>query len=400
MDFVTGHGISFERNKQVPEAYEKAAAKWREIEEELRIDENEDSITLFCGAKNNGKSSLVRHIANSYLKKKDSYVCYIDFDPGQPEMTTPGLVSAHIIRSNELPLTSLTYLNLNQHQQLLVSCVGGLNMSVNPRVYIENCRHVLKAVMKERESHHCRNPVLINTMGFIRGVGLAILLDLIKICKPTNLVVLNIPEDSMRIIHADLTPNGVQMTKPSFYREDSSDLLMKLSYRHLVHDLSFTFPDSTSVATKNRTALQLAYFAYIPEALYKPIMRLTPKWVSLKSTSIHCVSSYPLKPLTVLEILNHSWVHLVKLRQSPVRKEIMRSETVDDNEPEIICNMVDDIGANLLMGCGIVSGLDLANKRIAIITPTSQELLDKKIDCIIKPLSLQVPREIIMSLDQ
>lgn len=462
-NFVTAYGISFDKHKRNISANKKAINKWRDIYRNLTL--NEDSVIMFCGAKNNGKSSLIRYIVNSYnqnvpqntsdrqpscdnsetdimesttsslenlsgsqtivdslgqqeheksqlisstessreekqFSESDNYVYFVDFDPGQPEMTTPGCISAHMIKSVDQPLISPTYLNVLQHEPIILSSVGGTNMSVNPHMYIENCKFVYSQVIEHQSRQAVKRPIFINTMGHIRNVGLAMLMDLIKSCKPTNLIVLNVEIDPMRTIYADMTAPNIAATKAAFYYETSHQQ-NNLNYQCDIHNLEFVFSNSSAVSTKNRTALQLAYLASIPDALYKPIMVLKPKKLSLKSISIYCASSYPLKIGIVLELLYHSWVHLAKLKNnlsscaSPcLGKEIQHNQD-DLTKEETICNVIERVGQNQVFGCGIVVDINLENKTLAIITPLSQDMLDQEIDCIIKPLSIQVPREIL-----
>lgn len=391
--FVTGYGITFVANKSNTEAFVKAPEKWEEIHSNLDI--TDQSILMFCGGKNNGKSSLVRYLINKHNQENEnSYVIYMDFDPGQPEMTTPGVVSAHIIRSDAQPLKSPTYMNVFQHEPIAMASVGGTNMSVNPRMYIENCRYIYNQVKEYLSKRKESKPIFINTMGHIRNVGLAMQVDLIRICRPTNLTVINIESDPMRTIYADLSASAMNDAKASFYYETSQQNKMKkFDYKYDTYNLGFLFVDSSSMAAKNRTALQLAYLGQLPEALYKPIMQISPKWVSLDSVSIYCVSSYPLQPAIVYELLHHSWVHLVKNK----RPNLVSQNSGDSNNS--ILNVIDNLAENEMFGCGIIAHIDIEKKRLAIVTPLSQEVIDEEVDCVIKPLSIQVAREIIQSSD-
>lgn len=448
-NFVTGYGVGFKTNAKNCEAFEKASKKWRKIGRDLDI--NNESVILFCGAKNNGKSSLVRYLVNDYVFKCDydtretcendlindttsdefaniksmdgcednnqrsandtvKYAYYIDYDPGQPEMTTAGVISAHIIRSDRQELSSPTYLNLLEHETIMMSSTCGINMAVNPEMYIRNCRFIYNQVKQHRDANSQKCPIFVNTMGFIRNVGLAMLIDLIKICVPTDLVVLNVETDPLRTIYADLSPEALNNIPASFYYDTNRPLMKTtnaLNYKYLVYNLGFSFVVSSSVSTNNRTALQLAYLATIPDALYKPIMQLNSKWLSLKSTSIYCESSYPLKPNIVIELLHHSWVHLARLRPNSVSPVMMQQAASQADQPiektsieqtdEDICNIIDNVGENIMIGCGIVADTDFVRQRLALITPLSQETLDNDVDCLIKPLSIQVAREIIQT---
>lgn len=434
-NFVTGHGITFERNKRNLPALEKATKLWTEIWTGLKEQLDGESVVLLCGAKNNGKSSLLRALINSYNRPhrpigsdqdpsndiemiddcdviedgsnsfRDRYAYLLDFDPGQAELTSPGMVSAHIIRASGPELISPSYLNMGRHENIISSSVGGTNMSVNPKMYIENCRFVYNKLIEHRAAQTVKRPIFINTMGHIRNVGLAMLTDLIKICKPTNLIVLNVEADPMRTIYADLSPAAVDNTRASFYYETNHQSQSKLNYQYDIHNLQFMFIDSSSVASKNRAASQLAYMATLPDSLYKPIMQSNTKWLSLKNVFVYCVSSYPLKEGIVIELLHHSWVHLVRMRKPYLGKMIKQSTTAiraedqpdatASNRDETICRIIDDVSENTLYGCGIIADIDLEKRLLAIITPVDQQTLDKHVDCVIKPLSIQVPHELI-----
>lgn len=443
---MAGHGIAFERSKRNLEAFEKASILWSEIASKNNL--NGSSIVVLCGAKSNGKSSLARYLVNNYLRcsqkesheekssdnefgmmdddeddasrssdpeDKSRYSYYIDLDPGQCEMNSPGMIATHIIKSTEPPLVSPTYLNTAQHEPLVMASVGGLSMSVNPQMYIENCRYMINTVKQHREEQPIKRPIIINTMGYIRNVGLTLLTDIIKLSRPTNLIVLNVESDAMRTIYADLSSKAVDNIRASFYYETHQESQSKQNYQYDLYNLPFTFSDSTSVSTKNRTALQLAYISTIPEALYKPIMQLGTKWISLKRVSVFCVSSYPLKEGIVLELLHHSWVHLVKLKrasaivdQQPKQSQEGQQECDHDTsntvihsdgsrvqQNRVIQRILDNVNENNLYGCGIVAEIDYEKRMMSIITPLSQETLDNEVDCIIKPLSIQVPPEML-----
>lgn len=410
-NYVTGHGITFKSHRQNEEAFAKATAKWAQIYSQIGV--AADSILMFAGAKNNGKSNLVRYLVNRYLAGADQqqdrdddfedidsaadnyeqasfepkYCYYVDLDPGQCEMTTPGIVSVHIIRSSDAPLSSPTYTNMLQYEPIAMSSVGGVNMGVNPRMFIDNCRFVINQLREHQNKQDSPRPVFINTMGFVRNVGLAMLMDVIKICRPTELVVLNVESDPLRVIYADLSAPTIEKTRASFYYESFEDS-KGIDYKYHVYNLDFSFVDSSSVARQNRTALQLAYLSFIPETIYMPALHVPAKLLSLANVYLHCVSSYPLEIDILLELLYHSWIHLVKLKRLPTRN--VQSSAITGG-----FNILDEVGQNYIYGCGIITGIDIENRQLAIVTPMSEENLRLNVNCVIKPLSIQVPREII-----
>lgn len=434
--FVTGHNIKFESNKRNLAAFEKASELWRDVYS--KHDPDGQSVVMVAGAKNNGKSSLMRYLINNYndiqsttggtatchekpdlienLKDSDlkndnnaskrartqedhnAYAYLVDFDPGQAEMTSPGIISAHIVMAKAPRLQSPAYLNTAQHEALIMSSVGGTNMSVNPKMYMDNVRFIFNKVIEHRNNQTVKRPIFINTMGHIRNVGLAILMDLIKICQPTNLIVLNVESDPMRTVYADLRPRAINSARASFFYETNQQQQKKLDYYYDVIDMQFAFVDSSSIANRNRVASQLAYISTIPDAMYKSTMQLGTKWLSFKKVSVFCVSSYPLKEVIVLELLQHSWIHLVKLKQSSIQPVDLAARQESESGQQSgtsICKILAEVNENTLIGCGIVADIDLDNRRVAVITPVDQETIYDCVDCIIKPLSIQVPHQLL-----
>lgn len=383
---------------------ENGREAWNNIFHKLNIQQN--SVILFCGAKNVGKSSLVRYTVNRVVRHRAvnnesfegsissefNYVYYMDCDPGQPEMTTPGVLSAHLIKSGE-SLQIPPYLNMLQHEVIAISSVAGTNMSTDPKIYIDTCQYIFKKIQHHMQIKGRQRPIFINTMGHIRNVGLAMLIDLIKISQPTDVIVLNIKNDPSRTIYCDFSVNEIRRTPYSFSDTDegSNDSnSSSLNYNLLVEDLEFAFPDSQKTSSNNRLASILAYLAYIPEALYLPIDKTPPKFLKMDGLLTHCASSYPLKPSIVLDLLPNSWIHLCHIDPKQVSLSLEASSTSNQQNYTSL-TLAQNIRNNSFYGCGIILNLNLQESKIELITPLDQLTLDTKINLIIKPLSIQVP---------
>ena len=141
------------------------------------------------GGKGVGKSTFLRYVANRILAKKIegcSKVLYVDLDPGQAELVIPGCVAATILSR---PLLGPNFCNLEDAispRKKIVFNVGEISMS--------NCRDryllCLKRLLQEVESDPELSsvPMLINTMGFNKGLGLLFIKETLRMFCPTTVV--------------------------------------------------------------------------------------------------------------------------------------------------------------------------------------------------------------------
>ncbi|CAM9444074.1 unnamed protein product, partial [Phaeothamnion confervicola] len=86
---------------------------------------------LVCGAKGTGKSALCRLLVNRLLGRYGA-VAFIDADTGQPELTPPGLVSAHVITA-DAPLLGPPHTHLRR--PALAFFVGATTAKGDPMQY-------------------------------------------------------------------------------------------------------------------------------------------------------------------------------------------------------------------------------------------------------------------------
>lgn len=73
----------------------------------------ESARTVVCGGKGVGKSTFVRFLVNRSLPVFGEVLC-LDFDPGQPEFTIPGCVSAVVVKH---PLLGPSFTHLTTPEQ-------------------------------------------------------------------------------------------------------------------------------------------------------------------------------------------------------------------------------------------------------------------------------------------
>lgn len=107
--------------------------------------------TLIIGLKNTGKSYLCEYVLN-LARKNNGALCIIDTDLGKNRLI-PGSLSLTILKNKELITHSLW--------------VGELTPLNNLEGYMKALK-ALFAIYKER---YFTCPLLINTMGYLTGIG-------------------------------------------------------------------------------------------------------------------------------------------------------------------------------------------------------------------------------------
>lgn len=137
-------------------------------------------ITMIIGGKGVGKSTTARYLINNLLRHSEKVVL-LDFDIGQAEMTPPGSVSLNIIDS---PLLGPNFTHLKMpHYQLYLEDVNVTNCMTR---YIECAKKLIECLKGNKNLS--QYPVVVNTMGFCKGIGLDICIFLIKLIQPNNIV--------------------------------------------------------------------------------------------------------------------------------------------------------------------------------------------------------------------
>lgn len=136
--------------------------------------------TMVVGGKSVGKSTTVRYLINKFLRHSKKVVL-LDLDPGQAELTPPACISLSIL---EEPLLgpNFTHIKSPFHQYYLEDV-----SVVNCITYYIECVKKLVEILKSDEKLK-ELPVIVNTMGFCKGIGVDICIFLIKLIEPSNII--------------------------------------------------------------------------------------------------------------------------------------------------------------------------------------------------------------------
>ncbi|ELT95693.1 hypothetical protein CAPTEDRAFT_197373, partial [Capitella teleta] len=324
---------------------------------------------IACGGKNVGKSTLVRIMVNSMLNVCQK-VAHLECDVGQSEFTPSGCVSLTII---EKPLLGPPF--THDIVPLSVCFVGSLTPSDDPAHYINCVRYVYNGFTQLNADI----PLVINTMGWSQGLGIPLLMDIIRICEPTHLLQLdcstkqkNFPTLDQRFI-CDTPGLHLKEAPPPF--------------EHLVFRSDVSPPHSSSnfkpVDLRNLTLL--SYLSLSLPANEVSLCAMQPYQIDWCSVALH-VCHVSLPRTQIMAAFNASVVALVHAPSE------MIVQCEDSEMPKFllqkpICECY---------GFGLVRAIDPSQKKLYLVTPLPLEVLKSKVNCLLLG-ALSIPTDIILN---
>ncbi|WCJ36006.1 Polynucleotide 5'-hydroxyl-kinase NOL9 [Euphorbia peplus] len=145
-------------------------------------------IVFICGPKNSGKTTFSRYLLNNLLPRYKK-VAYLDTDVGQPEFTLPGFLSLTFV---DKLTPDLTIPCLKTPERCFF--FGDISSKRDPRTYLKYISTLYDYYGKlctfgNNESPNL--PLVVNTPGWVKGVGYDILVDMVRYIAPTHVVKMN-----------------------------------------------------------------------------------------------------------------------------------------------------------------------------------------------------------------
>ncbi|KAJ0064817.1 hypothetical protein NL108_015590, partial [Boleophthalmus pectinirostris] len=135
------------------------------------------TVILVCGAKNVGKSTFIRILINTLLNHTGS-VAYLEADLGQTEFTPAGCLCLTTVTE---PLLGPPFTHQRNPEHMIYygqsSCESDLDR------YLE----ALKSLW-HRRTQSGEGPLIINTMGWVKGFGFQLLVDMLRFFPVSHVV--------------------------------------------------------------------------------------------------------------------------------------------------------------------------------------------------------------------
>ncbi|KAL1020591.1 hypothetical protein UPYG_G00002140 [Umbra pygmaea] len=325
-------------------------------------------VILVCGARNVGKSTFNRHLINTLLNHTAG-VEYLECDLGQTEFTPSGCVSLTTVTE---PLLGPPFTHQRTPEHMIFygqsSCEDDLDR------YLESLKYLWRRYKGE-------TPVIINTMGWVRGLGFQLLVDIIRLFSVSHVVQLNTGD---KVMCPKLTPDflrsahGWQTHPPAqsaLGEETSGSHPAQQSYTLFSVNSEFEgagCQGPTRHQRKNelRDMALLSYFSQMqsPESgPMRPLHCFTPYQVPHSAVALgvtHC----EVAPTHIFYAANASLVGLCCLSEKPAGRggPVLLSQA-----PVCPC-----------LGFGILRGVDMTRGLYFIITPVAPSVLSQ-VNCLL-----------------
>ncbi|KAI8822098.1 Pre-mRNA cleavage complex II protein Clp1-domain-containing protein [Fimicolochytrium jonesii] len=161
------------------------------------------SVHCVVGSKNMGKSTFARYLVNKLLNRYER-VAYLDCDLGQSEFTPAGIVSLHVITR---PLLGPPFTLLRDPYQCYF--IGSSSPKEDTDHYLACLRELVNVYDKELLAQDdIPVPLVINTHGWVKGMGLDLLVHFLLDARPSRIYQLGVHEttsySSAKNINVDL----------------------------------------------------------------------------------------------------------------------------------------------------------------------------------------------------
>lgn len=151
---------------------------------------------VVCGAKHVGKSTCVRYTVHRLLSCSFSAVALLDCDAGQPEMSPPGMLTLTLIHK---PLLSPPHHHMVMGQgsqiteQHADACFyGHATSKADPSLFLQCITRLLQSYVQLVEQQYggdeSKLPLIVNTDGWVKGMGLEILSATLDTILPNHVI--------------------------------------------------------------------------------------------------------------------------------------------------------------------------------------------------------------------
>ncbi|XP_046342656.2 uncharacterized protein LOC124123529 isoform X1 [Haliotis rufescens] len=314
-------------------------------------------VILTCGGKNSGKSTLNRHLINSTLNMSKG-VSYMELDIGQTEFSPPGCMSLHHVTE---PVLGPPFTHVRKAERMCY--FGAVSAGANVSMYVKCVKYVFAA-------HKGDNPLIINTMGWNKGIGLKLLVDILHITNPDIVVQMDTykPLDNFPPItpHFKMAEQGWLYNRQAtghMQQEvvaDEHELCVLQTPVMKMHQKFITW-----TAADHRNVTLLSYFC---DSL-KPsqsLLSLTPYTVPWTAVAVYVCDAAGLRPSKMLLVLNGGIVGLCVATLPEVK-------VTGDLKPRLLKTLP----VCQCLGLGLVRGIDPKTKLFYIVTPLTQDELGK-----------------------
>ncbi|KAH6758392.1 Pre-mRNA cleavage complex II protein family [Perilla frutescens var. frutescens] len=314
-------------------------------------------ITFVCGPKNSGKTTFARHLVNVLLRRHKR-VAFLDTDVGQTEFTPPGLLSLTVI-------DKIT-------PDLMIPCVktparcfffGDISSKRDPATYLTYIKALFDHYL-DTEIQGAGLPLVINTPGWVKGIGYEILVDMLKYMSVTHVVKIQ------RSVHKKNLPDGA-----FWLNEGNTDALTVIEINTAIQDhISISVP----VRKDARLLRDLRVMAYFRQCFPSDMVISTIKELA------HALAAHPPYEIPISSI---------KIKH--LHCQVATTETFYSLNATIVGLAVSSVSEQLppCVGLGIVRSIDTFKGLLHVITPVPPHILED-VDLLLQGF-VQIPTSLL-----
>lgn len=356
----------------------KVGENWDLALTSVEITQKNGSIpkVLVAGGKGVGKSTFLRWLTNKLLAK--SPVVFLDLDPGQAELALPGYLSVGLITQ---PFLGPNFCHVDRAKELSIY-LGDINVANCPGRFMRITKRLVDFVNGERKFENL--PVVINTMGWCRGVGLMLVIDTIRYSQPTTLVQLHSRFHRKNYPYS-LDHRTVSNSKDCWTSSNMSS--PRLSYSLLEF---LAVPESASAKDMRskdywglpdpRTTREAVLLSYLGKRWPSPVYR-----IHLSSLTLGVLHT-SVDPACMLAVFNVSLVDLCRVEEKYTRR---------NSNPSMYSVLGSSVPVMPSLGVGFVRNIDISNGVLYLATDVDTNLLDQ-VNCLLVG-STKIPDCLLLS---
>ncbi|PIK44355.1 hypothetical protein BSL78_18797, partial [Apostichopus japonicus] len=298
-------------------------------------------------------TDLIMQAFTELRSPRTDSVCYLEADTGQSEFTPSCIISLHEVKE---PLLGLPFVHQRKAAKMLF--YGSNETKDDPDLYL----HMLSLLHQHYQETFPSKALIVNTNGWMSGLGGALLQDIREIVKPTHIISMQDPTDKHPFdFHSQsgwLSENIISNT--------SSKLL----------EVQATPGRSSGLgAAQHRSLTLIGYFSSLLQPMTSSSVRfslaaVTPYIVPWSSVAVH-VCNKALSPNHILYALNGTVVGLAAVDSSKIYE--IEGSTPSDGLPKLL----KETPVCECLGVGLIRGIDPVSKLFYIITPAPSEQLQR-----------------------
>lgn len=328
-----------------------------------RLDGNERAPRVVAvGAKSSGKSTFNRLLCNMILTRPGQQQCfYLDLDPGQPEFGPSGQISLVEVTAPILGPSFTHPASVESKDFRLVRChtIAATSFKDDPGHYVNCVIDLAKWIQRD-------TPVIVNSCGWVSGLGATVLADIVASVGITDIVVLGqLDSDLEGRLQSQATMQKVARRQGRTQARPPADL---------------------------RAMQTMAYFHRAKKTWnHKRISQMRP-WIvrySGPNAGIEAILSYGQAPQPefLSEVLDGSIVAIVK-HDANLFDGTNIERTPDEDVPYIISkpdgfSFPTDPQHSNCLGLALIRGIDSKNKKLHLVTPLPEsqiaDLMQQKV---------------------